>query len=236
MKRVLISLFLASVMLIPSLNSNGQDSITKPAESQYPAWGLWGIGLKGSTDGLGVEVVKGFGTRLNIRLGYSYLKVPFTYPVTMELFSVDAQASLRFGGANLFLDFYPVKNVIHLTAGVMQNSMKHQVSIIPTSEYPYGDIMIPADELGSVEAILTPGLPFSPYLALGFGNTLSRQHRVSFNFEMGALYYGAPQLDLVGTKMLAPLASETNEQVIMQAIAQYKWYPMVTMQLTFRII
>ncbi len=237
MKKTVAFLLAAVLIALPALQVSGQDKDTvQPLKKQYSALGLWGIGLKGTTDGVGFEVIKGFGSRLNIRLGYSFLKIPFTYPIAMEGLSVTATANLKFGGANLFLDFYPVRNVIHLTAGVMQNGMKHSVSVTPTSEYPYGDIMVPASEVGTVEAVITPKLKFSPYVALGFGNTLSREHRVSFNFEMGALYHGAPQLDLIGTKMLSPMASENNEQVIMTAIAQYQWYPMISMQLSFRII
>lgn len=237
MKKSLLWILIAALLAAAGIKGYSQESDPTPKEKkQYPVAGLWGVGIKATTDGFGVEVVKGFGARLNVRLGYSFMKIPFSYPLEMEGFSATAEANLTFGGANLFLDFYPVKNVIHLTAGVIQNNMKHTVSLTPTSEYPYGDIMIPASELGMVEAIITPELKFSPYLALGFGNTLSREHRVSFDFELGALYHGAPQLDLVGTNMLSPMASENNEQVIMDAIAQYSWYPMMSIQLTFRII
>jgi hypothetical protein len=194
------------------------------------------MGVKATTDGVGIEVVKGFGTRLNVRLGYSFLTVPISYSLDFQGISATTKARLKFGGVKLFLDFYPVKNAIHLTAGVMQNGMKHSLEVIPTSDYPYGDIMIPASDLGSLEAVVTPKVKISPYVGLGFGNTLSREHRVSFNFELGVLYHGAPQLDLVGTKMLSPMASENNEQIIMNAIAQYQWYPLMSFQLTFRII
>ncbi|MFH0760884.1 MAG: hypothetical protein V2A67_05225 [Bacteroidota bacterium] len=230
---------LIAIVLLAAIGIKGfsqEDDTTATTKKQYPVAGLWGIGVKATTDGFGIEVVKGFGARLNIRLGYSFMKIPFSYPLEMEGLSATVEANLKFGGANLFLDFYPVKNSFHLTAGVMQNGMKHTVSLTPTSEFPYGDIMVPASELGIVEAVITPKLKFSPYVAVGFGNTLSREHRVSLNFELGALYHGAPQLDLVGTNMLSPMASENNEQVIMDAIAQYQWYPMMSLQLTFRII
>ncbi len=215
------------------LSGQAQDSATP---KKYGPLELWGIGIKASTDGFGFEVVKGFGERLNIRLGYSTMNIPISQPIPMEEFSANVEANLKFGGANLYLDFYPVKNALHLTAGVMQNAMRHTLTIIPTSEYLYGDIVVPATELGTVVAEVTPEIKYSPYLALGFGNTLSRAHRVSFNFEMGAMYHGTPQLSLTGTNMLNPMASENNQNVLMNAIAQYKWFPMVSMQLTFRII
>jgi len=113
--------------------------------------------------------------------------------------------------------------------------MSHAVEITSLSSYPYGDITVPPSEVGSLSATLTPGLKFSPYLALGVGNTLSRAHRVSFNFEMGAMYHGAPQLGLEGQGIIGPIASEHNQQVLMTAIEQYKWFPMASIQLSFRI-
>jgi len=230
---LLITVLLASSG-IKGLSQEADTTVT--IKKQYPVAGLWGVGIKATTNGLGIEVVKGFGARLNVRLGYSWLQVPFTIPIEQQGISVTADVKMKFGGANLFLDFYPVKNAFHLTAGVMQNGMRHSLMIIPSFDYAYGDIMVPASELGSLEAIVTPKLKFSPYVGLGFGNTLSREHRVSINYELGALYHGAPQLDLVGTKLLSPIASVNNEQVIMDAIAQYRWYPMMSFQMTFRII
>jgi len=203
---------------------------------QYGPLDLWGVGLKASTDGVGFELVKGFGERINLRLGYASLNVPYSQAVQQEDIDLNAAANFKFGGVSFFVDFYPVKNVIHLTGGIMYNQMVHSITITSLSEFPFGDIMVPPEDVGFVKATLTPGTRVSPYMALGFGNTLSRQHRVSVNFELGALYYGSPQLDLTGDGIVGPLASEHNESVIMASIAQYQWFPMISFQLSFRII
>ena len=236
MKKPKLLLIGLCLLALPFSTLSGQSPDSVSQKTVYGPLDLWGIGIKASTDGFGFEAVKGFGERLNIRLGYSTMNIPISQSIPMEGFSATVEANLKFGGANLYVDFYPVKNAIHLTAGIMQNAMRHTLTIIPTSEYLYGDIVVPAADLGIVVGEVTPETKISPYLALGFGNTLSRRHRVSFNFEMGALYHGAPQLSLTGTNMLSPMASENNQQVIMDAVAQYKWYPMVSLQLTFRII
>ncbi|MFA6128563.1 MAG: hypothetical protein WC699_14790 [Bacteroidales bacterium] len=236
MKKVISLTLILGLLVLPWNHLCGQDSDSVPQAKHYSPLGLWGLGLKATTDGFGVELVKGFGQRLNIRIGYSTLAIPFSQEIPLDGFSARADAKFKFGGANLLIDFYAVKNVIHITGGVLQNAMKHSVTITPTSDYQFGDILVPAADLGSLEATVTPEYKFSPYVALGFGNTLSRQHRVSFNFELGALYHGAPQVNLSGTNMLGPMASPNNAQVLMTAIGQYKWYPMISMQLSFRII
>ncbi|MFA5816976.1 MAG: hypothetical protein WC865_15320 [Bacteroidales bacterium] len=223
------------LLFLPLSSIQSQNADSASVNKQYGILDLWGIGIKATTNGVGFEAVKGFGTRLNVRLGYSFLNIPISRDVPMEGYSAKVEANLKFGGANLFLDFYPVKKVIHLTAGVLQNAMRHTVTLTPTSDYPYGDIMVPAADLGIVEAIITPEIKFAPYFALGFGNTLSREHRVSFNFELGTFYQGAPQLSLTGTKKLNLMGSDNNEQLIMAAVAQYKWYPLISLQLTYSI-
>ena len=238
------ALALMALFLFPLVLRAQEQVEDTPAteEVRYGPLQLWGVGIKAGTDGVGFELVKGFGTRLNIRIGYQALNIPISYPVPADMlpdmgdFSILAEADLQFGGTNLFVDFYPVKNVIHLTGGVMMNAMQHTVSIRSTSEFPYGDIMVPAEDIGVFSLQLTPGNKFSPYLGLGFGNTLSRKHRISFNFELGALYYGSPQVTLSGDGIIGPIASEHNQSVLSEALAPYPWYPMINFQLTFRLL
>lgn len=240
MKKVIILFMSCLLLLLLPLNLAAQnantDAVSEEETVTYGPMDLWGLGLKATTNGVGFELIKGFGERLNIRLGYSTLNIPYSMEMEMEGFEVGADANLGFGGANLLLDYYLVKNVIHVTVGGVYNTMQHTVGIQTLSEFPYGDIMVPADEVGSIQATLSPGLKVSPYAALGFGNTLSRKHRVSFNFELGAMYHGNPQLSLTGEGVIGPMASEHNQNVINEAIAQYQWFPMISMQLSFRII
>jgi len=238
MKKIIslvLSLLLAG-SFYTAVSQEVTDNQAADEEITYTPMDLWGVGVKASTDGIGFELIKGFGQRLNIRLGYSTLNIPISYDLELEGFDLNAAADLRFRGVNLVLDYYLVKNLIHLTGGMVFNNMSHAVQITPLSEFPYGDIMVPPSDIGQISATLTPGTRFSPYAALGFGNTLSRKHRVSFNFELGAMYHGSPQLGLEGSGIIGPIASESNQQVIMDAIAQYQWFPMVSLQLSFRII
>lgn len=196
----------------------------------------WGLGLKLGIHGIGVEVVKGFGDRINARLGYSYMSFPLNVEQSVEGYTIGAEAKLKLGGASFLIDYYPVKNYVHLTAGIFQNITAAEVSIIPLSGYPFGDLTIPSELLGTISASLSTEMPVYPYIAIGFGNTLSRLHRVSFNFEIGGLYQGAPIIDLEGSGMLTELASDHNAEVLSAAFEPYKWLPLISLQLTFKIL
>ncbi|MCK5821359.1 MAG: hypothetical protein KAH17_05720 [Bacteroidales bacterium] len=238
MKRILSAILLLGLMLLPvcSFAQEGDSEPPNDYKSDYSMTTQWGVGIKAGIGGIGIEAIKGLGDRLNVRLGYSTLSIPYSIEQTFEGFDLLAEAEVKLGGASLLVDYYLVKNFVHLTAGIMQNRTAFGVTVTPLSGMPYGDLTIPPEDIGMISGQLSSGNLISPYLALGFGNTLSRKHMVSFNFEIGTLYHGNPSLDLNGEGIIGPLASEENETVIMEAIAQYKWMPMLTLQLSFKIL
>ncbi|MEA1877061.1 MAG: hypothetical protein U9N86_09350 [Bacteroidota bacterium] len=236
MKRLLPAIMLSGLLLFSVCGFAQEVEPAKDYKSDYSMSTQWGVGLKVGLGGVGIEAIKGLGDRLNVRLAYSTLTIPYSIEQAVEDIDLLAEAEVKLGGASLMVDYYPVKNFVHLTAGIMHNKTALGVTVTPLSGMPYGDLTIPPEDIGMISGQLSSGNLFSPYLALGFGNTLSRKHMVSFNFELGALYHGNPSLDLNGEGIIGPLASEENETVIMEAIAQYKWMPMLTLQLTFKIL
>lgn len=238
MKRLLPAIMLSGLLLfsVCSFAQEGDPEPAKDYKSDYSMATQWGVGLKVGLGGVGIEAIKGLGDRLNVRLAYSTLTIPYSIEGTFEDIDLLAEAEVKLGGASLMVDYYPVKSFVHLTAGVMHNKTNLGVTVTPLSGMPFGDLIIPPEDIGMINGQLSSGNLFSPYLAIGFGNTLSRKHMVSFNFELGALYHGNPSLDLNGEGIIGPLASEENETVIMEAIAQYKWMPMLTLQLSFKIL
>lgn len=197
---------------------------------------LWGVGLKAGLNGIGIEAVKGFGDRVNVRLGISALSLPYTTVQNMEGYNLQADAIISLGGMNFLIDYYPVKNIFHLTAGIVLANNLVRVHIKSLSSIPYGDITIPPEAVGTITAKISPGTNLSPYAAIGIGNTLPRKHRFSFNFEIGTFYQGAPLIQLSGKGVIGPMASEENATKINKIMAQYSWFPMVNFQLTYRIL
>ncbi len=239
MKVKKILCFLSLLFFVSGVLIAQEDLSQETEDTQKADWSMasqWGVGVKAGLNGVGFEVIKGLGDRLNVRLGYSTFSYSYTLEQDFQGLALEATAKATLGAAGLLIDFYPVKNIIHLTAGVVQNNTLIGVSVAPTSGFPYGDIEVPPEELGGVTAEIGPELAIAPYFGLGFGNTLSRSHRVSFNFELGTIYQGSPQITLDGTNMLGPMASDHNANVLMEAVEQYKWFPVLTLQLSFRII
>ena len=232
-------IFFSLIMICLPLQSYSQDEAAKKTVEEVKAYGpmdLWGVGLKAGLNGVGLEIVKGFGDRLNLRLGYTTLTIPYSLEPGIQGYDLKADANIRLGGASFLADYYLVKNGIQNTAGKLQNNTRISFALSSLSDMPFGDLMIPTADVGTLDAELTLGMPVSPYLGLGFGNTLSRKHRLSFNFELGALYHGGAKLALDGVGVVGPLGSEYNETTITDAIKQYSWLPALNFQLTYRIL
>lgn len=216
----------------------GQHQTTPPQTENKTNIGmdsLWGIGAKAGLNGVGLELVKTSGNRLNIRLGYSALTFPFSTIQNLDGYNLQADVKVSLRSANFLVDYYPVRNIIHLTGGIIINKTRVGVIVKSLSNLPYGDIIIPAEDMGTISGQISPGNALSPYLAIGVGNILSRKHRLSFNFELGTFYQGSPSIELSGKGVIGPIASEDNEIVINNAIAQYSWFPMLNFQLNYRI-
>jgi hypothetical protein len=234
-KRNYFWIFLA--VALPLFNGYGQQrsSDTPFKESTEFSWNTrWGLGLKTGLNGIGLDVVKGINSQINARLGYSWLTIPYSTIQNLEGYNLQADAKVTLGGANLLFDYYPVK-VVHLTGGLILNRTLVGVNVKSLSSFLYGDITIPAEDVGTIEARLGPGNRLSPYLAIGFGNTLSAKRRLSFNFELGTFYQGSPEIQLSGNGVIGPMASENNAKIINQAIAQYAWFPMLNFLITYRV-
>jgi len=229
-------IFLVAITSTPVFSQNGAYHKDPANKIRIQSDSLWGVGLKAGVSGLGIEVIKGLSDKINVRLGYSRLMIPYTTRQQLEGYNLQVDAEVTLGGASLLTDYYLLKNILHFTGGLILNQTLVGIKIQSLSNLQYGDVSIPAEEVGTISGKLGPGHLVSPYLAIGVGNTLPRNHRFSFNFELGMFYQGPPEIELSGEGVIGPMASENNSHVINQAIAQYSWFPLLNFQLTYRIL
>jgi len=234
MRKLTLNIVLVLVVLCSATVLHAQTQRNSRSTQADPFGQHWGFGLKASTNGVGFEIIKGLGEKVNLRIGSSTLTIPYETIYTVQGFDLLASANLGFGGINGFIDLHATP-WLHLTAGAVKNNMYHTVRITSAEALPLGTVEVPIEEVGFVLAELTPQNEFSPYVGLGFGTVMPRKSNFSFNFEIGGIYHGEPQLALSGEGIIGPIASEENREIIMAALAPYKWYPLVTLQFTFRL-
>ena len=228
-KIILLSLFISLISLPYSLYSQeGEAEVTNVSEFS-PGWA---IGIKLGSFGPGIELVKSFSRSFCIRAGGNY--VGFKYKDTYKDLEVEGETKFNIGAITLLGDWYFAGN-IHLTAGVFYNFSEEIIKGTPAKSYNVGKVEITPDEIGELEIVITPN-KICPYLGIGFGKAISDSKVVSFNFEIGAIYHGLPSTDMTATGMITPTASKEQEKIIDDNMSDFSIYPIITFQLSFKIL
>lgn len=195
-----------------------------------------GVALKGSTMGLGGDVVFQFHERMTARLGYDVLKLSFPFEFEESDISYSAVANVKTGSITALYDYYLLKNIF-VSGGFALNNFNINATGEANSGLPWGDITIPADKVGNFEFDIVPSMKISPYLGLGFGRTLGRESKVGFAFELGTYYMGSPDISITSTGLIAPTANPDHgqEALFERQLSQYNLYPVLKFSLSYKI-
>ncbi|MBO6574554.1 MAG: hypothetical protein JJ896_03985 [Rhodothermales bacterium] len=210
--------------------------ITLPATAQI------GVAVRAGTLGPGVEVAYKLSPKLALRATGS----TYTYTTTEELdeevtVSFDAEATV--GAIGAIVDFHPFNNLIRLSGGITVNLFEVSGQGTPTESYCFGDedaggvcdgkVFTP-QRMGSMGMTVSHPSSVAPYVGLGFGRVAGTK-RVGFLFDVGTLYTGSPEIDLVADGLLAPTASTDQEATLNEGIESFQWYPVVSLGLAIRL-
>lgn len=189
------------------------------------------ISLKISTLGPGLELVKTLGERFSIRLGGNYFI--YHYKTDYSQLNIRASAKFKVGAVSLLADYYLAPSV-HLTTGIFYNISRESVTGKLIEDFNIGQLNVTPDDIGSLTLELEP-CKIGPYLGLGFGRPISANKRVSFNLDIGVLYQGKPKVGLKADGMIAPTANSENEKQIAENLSNFIIYPLISVQLSFKI-
>lgn len=195
-----------------------------------------GIALKGSTVGLGGDIVVGFHPKMDVRLGFETMGYSLDFSFEESDVTYDAIGKTRFGTISALYDYYLAKNIF-VTAGFGYNMFHLNIDGQAVSDLPWGDISIPKEKIGDFEFDITPSMKISPYLGIGFGQPLNPNKTVAFAFELGTFYQGAPNISIYSTGLLSPTMNpeQGQKQLLEYQISQYYLYPVVKMSLSFKL-
>lgn len=230
------SLRYAVVLLFLGLATfQGQAKSEKTRSEKALFSSQWGIGLQVSTFGIGGELIKGFGPKIDVRAGYGALNLRVNQNVDIQGNSMAIKGRLYTGGAHLKVN-YNIAEWFHLTLGAATNGTSLWLAAGANGALPYEDLQVKPEDVGNLEIILYPSWKVSPYAGIGFGRTLNRSKKLGFSVELGTFYHATPRAILIGNGMLTPTASEKNIMVIGKIIAPYTWWPMLNFELSYRIL
>lgn len=141
----------------------------------------------------------------------------------------NAEGDLFF--ANALVDFHPFGSAFRLTAGAVYNGSEISGSFAPNENIQAGGRSYTPAEVGDVAMAVTFDRSVAPYVGVGLGRAVPR--RVSFLFDLGAIYQGSPSVDLTASGMLAPTEGEAAQ--IEENLSWVEWYPVLSLGLAVRL-
>jgi hypothetical protein len=227
--------FIAFILLVltPLLGRSQTDQgMGRPLPLYKPGVALM---IHGGTAGFGVDVGKSVFRQLSLRAGANL----FTYEGKLKAgkssdeLQMGFDYTLKLSSFNLLADFYPFKRAaFRLTAGAYYN--QNQISFFgkPTQEVRFNDVVFSVDQIGTVDGKANFS-KVAPYLGIGWGHPFLNS-RLKIMADIGVFYQQSPTITFVTTGMLEP--SSDQGQVIENNLKPLKYYPVVNLGISYRIV
>jgi len=187
----------------------------------------YAVSLKASTLGISLEGIRSFGEQFNARAGLSFFTINMNGGGGDEDYSYDAKLKLLTFSA--LADWFPFDFNMRVTGGVFINLNKGDLTLRPTTSHTVGGTVYTPEMLGSLSANVDVN-KISPYLGIGIGNRLLSEG-LDFTLDVGAIYQGAPKVDLTAQGLLEPSAEQ--QPLIEDNIKWFKFYPILSIGLIY---
>lgn len=192
------------------------------------------LGASIATTGPGLNLVLGVSKPLAVRLGFE--QMAFNFPFSFEENNIDYDADLNFraGSISIIADYHYFRSLF-LSFGAGYNLFRPEITGVAASDWKYGDIYIPAEDVGNFHFTVEPSHRISPYLGAGIGRKIGIKRRAAFSMEAGIFYQGPPKISIDATGLLAPTADEAHNHARMleNQFSAWRFYPVAKMGLSF---
>jgi hypothetical protein len=210
------------------LPAHTQDDYHGGSSGDYP---IAGIGVAVSTFGPGLEIDVAVNRSLNFRLSGNYFR--YAYNGNISSWNVYGNYTITFGSIGLTAD-WNFGRIIHLSGGVVYNMVQQVIDGRPQNNYSFGLVQVTPEQIGNVKITIIPN-KVGPYLGLGLGLPMDRNHLVSFFFDIGAIYQGKPRVELEANGMLHPTATSGQAKIMKENLEKITFYPLIAMRLVFKV-
>jgi hypothetical protein len=200
------------------------------------------LGARAATSGVGPELAFHLAPRLDARLPVGL----WSHEDTFDETGVRYDARLELRNALLLVDLHPGGGAFRLSAGGGWDDNRLEVSA-PLSELvrryrPDVAPLVPASA-GTIHGEAT-GSSFAPYLGFGWGSPFGGG-RFRVSIDLGAIYQGAPKVDLTtdlnlgvplpaSARAVLDAAAADEERRLEEELDGYRYYPVVALGITFR--
>ena len=209
-------------------------------EGYYWFWGQkWpglALGPKFGTTGLGLEMTFGVNPYLNLRSGFNYGS--FTWG--QEFGNVDYDADVTMTSVPLLLDVHPFGGQFRITGGLyLQPGTKADLDATPSEPTQIGSHTYNPDTIGTLTGEIEVGDVLTPYLGIGFGNTVGEDQLLTLTLDIGVIFQSYDvALDSNGAGMTAQLDTfredlKKEEGLLQKDADDWKIFPVVAISLAW---
>ena len=209
-------------------------------EGYYWVWGQkWpglALGPKFGTTGLGLEMTFGVNPYLNLRSGFNYGS--FTWG--QEFGNVDYDADVAMTSVPLLLDVHPFGGHFRLTGGLyLQPGTKADLDATPSEPTQIGSHTYNPDTIGTLTGEIEVGDVLTPYVGIGFGNTVGEDQLLTLTLDIGVIFQSYDvALDSNGAGMTAQLDTfredlKKEEGLLQKDADDWKIFPVVAISLAW---
>lgn len=245
---MLKNLVLYTTFIIVVLIGSQTSIFAKKKSVKEETWTKFGIELSTGTTGIGGGLIwspNPYG-KFFIRLEYEKIDLSSwfdsNYKFNINDVSIENQIvplvstkSLSSQEVSVLIN-YQFTNWFYSTLGLVITDINCHITAKTNSFINTNDIYISPETMGELKLILTPKSKVTPYLGIGFGNTLSIYKRLSFSLEIGAYYLGTPELKLEATGGFKPSTDPAHQKELNEKIRDTKlFYPVARCKLALRL-
>lgn len=197
------------------------------------------VGIHAGTQGIGVTGRMPITDQFGAHIGLSFL--PFDMEVNKRYGSYDTNSDVkaRFSNVHLAADWFPFYtktnffqyfNVSAGAAYFFKADGDFETTL--TEDYHYGDIIVPAEDLGMLTTNISWKNSVAPYLGVGF-NQIEVSPLFTLGFSLGSYYLSKPEVSMVGTQLLEE--NESNGPIIEKNAEDYRFLPVLQLNFSYKI-
>ena len=157
---------------------------------------------------------------------------------------------MNFTHGNVLVDYHPA-GIFHVTAGFFVGNSSlgihgfmadwrnnnAQAKLLPGYQWPSVNLLDQKIDLtdGKANIDFQLGGIVKPYLGIGVGRAISKNKKLAVKFELGALYLGEYTLKQNGKKLDLSKSTDPDIKEAHDILKQITAYPLMNLQLTYRI-
>ena len=218
----------------------GEEYAEEDEDGIYWFWGSkWpgiSVGPKIGTTGIGLDLTFGISQYMNLRGGFNY--GPFS--LSAELGSVEYDLEMDMSTVPLLVDLYPGGGHFRISAGLfIQTGTEADILATPDSPTQIGQHTYPPEVIGTLSGKVEVADEITPYLGIGFGNTVGEDQLLTFTLDIGVVFQSYDSsLTSDGAGMTTPVDTfrkdlELEAQNLAKDLENFEILPVVTLGLAW---